>query len=100
MSQDNIEELYLNNVWRPNLSITGAEGLPPIATAGNVLRPKTSVRCSMRLCPAFKASDAKKIMEKIITENVPYNAKVEITGSNIGNGWCMNELEPWFLTSI
>jgi acetylornithine deacetylase/succinyl-diaminopimelate desuccinylase-like protein len=100
VEQDNLEELYLNNVWRPNLSITGAEGLPPIATAGNVLRPKTSVRCSMRLCPKFNAEEARKIMVKIITENVPYNAKVEITGSNVGSGWCMNELEPWFLKSI
>ena len=30
MNQDNLEELYLNNTWRPNLSITGADGLPDI----------------------------------------------------------------------
>lgn len=58
MSHDNLVEAYLNNTWRPNMSITGADGLPPIASAGNVLRPKTSVRISMRVCPAF---DAKKV---------------------------------------
>lgn len=31
MDEDNLEEMYLNNVWRPNLAITGADGLPPIA---------------------------------------------------------------------
>ena len=51
MEKGNVVELYLNNVWRPNLSITGADGLSPIAIAGNVLRPVTSVRASMRLCP-------------------------------------------------
>jgi len=55
ISQDNIPEMYLNKSWRPNLSITGAEGLPSIVAAGNVLRPKTTLRCSMRLCPVFDA---------------------------------------------
>jgi hypothetical protein len=55
--------MYLNNVWRPNLSITGAEGLPSISMAGNVLRPKTSVRCSMRLPPTYDAKKANELME-------------------------------------
>jgi len=62
MDQDNIEEMYLNNVWRPNMSITGADGLPPVSSAGNVLRPQTTVRISMRISPAFNAEDAKNIM--------------------------------------
>jgi hypothetical protein len=55
IKQDNVEELYLNKAWRPNLSITGADGLPPVAIAGNVCRPSTTCRCSMRLCPVFDA---------------------------------------------
>ena len=43
--------MYLNNVWRPNLSITGIDGIPSISMAGNVLRSHTSVRLSMRLPP-------------------------------------------------
>ena len=58
VEQENLVEMYLNNVWRPNLSITGAEGLPEIQTAGNVLRPATSVRCSMRLSPGIDAKKA------------------------------------------
>jgi len=90
----------LNNVWNPNLSITGAEGLPPIATAGNVLRPKTAVRCSCRLCPAFNAKEAENILTKLLTEDPPYGAKVTVTGGHTGNGWSMKELSPWFLESI
>ena len=51
MGEDNLKEMYLNNTWRPNLSITGAAGLPDIAIAGNVVRGSTSVRLSMRLPP-------------------------------------------------
>jgi acetylornithine deacetylase/succinyl-diaminopimelate desuccinylase-like protein len=28
MNQEKLAEMYLDNVWRPNLSITGAGGLP------------------------------------------------------------------------
>jgi hypothetical protein len=54
----------------------------------------------MRLSPLYNVEKAKEIMTRIITENPPYNAKVEILGSNGGNGWCMNELEPWFMDAI
>ena len=43
--------MYLENVWRANLSITGCDGLPPVSMAGNVVRSSTSVRLSMRLSP-------------------------------------------------
>ncbi|MGH8126453.1 MAG: M20/M25/M40 family metallo-hydrolase, partial [Rhodanobacteraceae bacterium] len=36
-------ELILNRTWRPQLAITGAGGLPAISSAGNVLRPSTSL---------------------------------------------------------
>ena len=44
-------EACLNRTWRPALSIIGADGLPPIANAGNVLRPTTSLQLSLRLPP-------------------------------------------------
>src|SRR5512146_59146 len=37
-----LAELVLNRTWRPALSITGAEGLPTLGNAGNVLRPFTA----------------------------------------------------------
>lgn len=41
MNHDNLPEMYLNNTWRANMSITGAAGLPDISVAGNVVRAKT-----------------------------------------------------------
>ena len=51
MNSDNLKELYLNNTWRPNLSITGAAGLPDVGIAGNVVRASTSLKLSLRLPP-------------------------------------------------
>ena len=43
--------VILNRTWRRCLSITGADGLPPLSNAGNVLRPSTAVKAE----PAFAA---------------------------------------------
>src|SRR5205823_8054753 len=40
-------EMILNRSWRPALSITGIEGLPPLESAGSVLRPFTACKISL-----------------------------------------------------
>ncbi len=40
---DDPSEQLLVRTWRPSLSVVGADGLPPIARAGNVLRPRTAL---------------------------------------------------------
>src|SRR5262249_17881632 len=46
-----LDELVLNRTWRPALSVTGADGLPAPASAGNELRPKTVLTLSLRIPP-------------------------------------------------
>jgi hypothetical protein len=58
-----LKEMYLDNTWRPNLSITGADGLPPIIMAGNAVRPTTAVRASMRLSPVTNPEEASKLIK-------------------------------------
>ena len=100
LDQDNLEEMYLNNTWRPNLSITGCDGIPSVATGGNVCRPSTSIKLSMRLAPNANAAQMRQEIEKKLTENVPYNCKVTLTGNHSGQGWCMKEMEPWFKEAV
>ncbi len=69
-------ELVLGGTWMPALSITGADGLPAIANAGNVLRSHTAVRLSLRTPPSVEPKDVAAVLEKVLTENVPYGAKV------------------------
>ena len=46
-----LKEMYLDNVWRANLSVTGQDGLPAVGMAGNVVRSSTALRLSMRVSP-------------------------------------------------
>ena len=57
-------EALLNRTWRPALSVTGADGLPPIADAGNVLRPQTSFKLSLRLPPPIDGDVASRHLKK------------------------------------
>src|SRR5258707_13139337 len=52
------QEALLNSTWRPSLSVTGASGLPSLADAGNVLRPRTAFKLSLRLPPLIDAAKA------------------------------------------
>ena len=97
---EDLEKLYLKNTWEPNMSITGCDGLPDISAAGNVVRPKTSVRISMRLSPAMDPAKAQAIIEKKLTTDVPYNAKVTLKGGHSGCGWCIKDLSPELLGAI
>jgi acetylornithine deacetylase/succinyl-diaminopimelate desuccinylase-like protein len=84
MNQDDLPNLYLNTTWRPNLTITGAAGLPAVAKAGNVLRPHTSLRLSLRLPPNADPHIMQERFIKKLTENVPYDCKVEIGTGHAG----------------
>ena len=95
MNQHDLVQMYLDNVWRPNLSITGASGIPHFTKAGNVVRSSTTVRISMRLSPDFNSEVAKNKMIEILTKDVPHNAKVTVLKASTGNGFCMKVLHPW-----
>src|SRR4029079_13555543 len=57
---DDPVEALLNNTWRPALAVTGVDGMPAVVDAGNVLRPKTSVKLSLRLPPTADADRASR----------------------------------------
>lgn len=66
--------MYLNNVWRANLSVTGIQGLPPLESAGNVVRSSTGMRLSMRVGPDMDSAEALHQLKHVLTTDVPYNA--------------------------
>lgn len=99
-NQNDLKAMYLDNQWGANLSITGADGLPPIQMAGNVVRASTSVRLSMRLPPSMDPSKAQAIMEEKLTKDVPYGAKITLHGGHAGSGWCMKVLHPYLDQAI
>jgi acetylornithine deacetylase/succinyl-diaminopimelate desuccinylase-like protein len=93
-------ELILNRTWRPTLSITGAAGLPAIADAGNVLRPHTSLKLSLRLPPTVDAEKALARVAQVLETDPPYGARVRITSLDAGSGWDAPPLAPWLEKSL
>ena len=93
-------ELILNRTWRPALSITGAEGLPALANAGNVLRPKTSVKISLRIPPGCDASRASARLKQLLESDPPYGANVVFTPDWAATGWHAPPMADWLDTAI
>jgi hypothetical protein len=77
MNED-LTELVLNRTWRPALSVTGVGGMPPLESAGNVLRPQTSVKLSLRLPPTPMAS-LRRAAEEALLRDPPNGAQVTWT---------------------
>ncbi len=93
-------EAILNRTWRPALSVTGAEGLPNIDAAGNVLRPKTTLKLSLRLPPTVDGERATQMLKKRLEENPPYNAKVTFDADWAATGWSAPETAPWLKRAV
>jgi acetylornithine deacetylase/succinyl-diaminopimelate desuccinylase-like protein len=93
-------EMILNRAWRPQLAITGAEGLPNIESAGNVLRPGTAVRVSLRLPPGVNGATARRRVAELLTENPPYGAEVRFDSTEANDGWNAPALAPWLEAAL
>ncbi len=93
-------ELILNRTWRPALAITGADGLPPIADAGNVMRPRTALKLSLRVPPSIDAPTALARVGEILTAEPPYGAKVAFVPGGANGGWDAPALAPWLEKSL
>ena len=89
-------EALLNRTWRPTLSVTGADGLPALKDAGNVLRPYTAFKLSLRLPPLVDAAQAVQELKHLLEDNAPYQAKVTFEGGGGATGWNAPTITPWF----
>ena len=96
----NAEERILRRNWYPTLSVIGMGGIPGPDIAGNVLRPSTTAVLSFRLPPSVDAFAAAKVLQRILTTDVPSHATVTITRVNPGDGWVSPELAPWLAPAL
>ena len=89
-------QALLNRTWTPTLSVTGAEGFPALKDAGNVLRPYTAFKLSLRLPPLVDAAQAVAEMKALLEDNAPYQAKVTFESNGGATGWNAPDTLPWF----
>ncbi|HET6724545.1 MAG TPA: M20 family metallopeptidase [Gammaproteobacteria bacterium] len=94
------ETLLLNNTWRPALAVTGAEGLPELGSAGNVLRPETTLKLSFRLPPTADAAAAATAVKATLEKDPPYGAKVSFECDSSMGGWNAPAIKDWLAQSM
>jgi len=99
MTQDPLQAL-LQRTWVPTLSVTGAEGLPAFKDAGNVLRPSTAFKLSLRLPPLVDAAQAVQELKTLLEYNAPYQARVTFHAEGSANGWNAPDTAPWFDSAL
>jgi len=98
-------EALINRTWKPTLSVTGVDGFPAMKDAGNVLRPYTAFKLSLRTPPLVDGNVAAQTLKTLLEDNAPYNAKVTFhTDARAGHedapasgatGWNAPTLTPW-----
>ncbi len=93
-------ELVLNRTWRPTLCITGADGLPPLTNAGNVLRPFTAVKLSLRLPPTARAEGAAAHVKALLESHPPCGAAVRFEPEQGTTGWNAPSFSPWLQQAL
>ncbi len=93
-------QLLLNRTWLPQLEITGAAGLPALEQAGNVLRPVTAAKVSLRLPPTLGANAASAALQKLLEHDPPYGAQVSFELEWVADGWNAPPLAPWLKTAL
>ncbi|QDV06084.1 hypothetical protein Poly30_15880 [Planctomycetes bacterium Poly30] len=99
MGASNVERI-LARTWAPTLSVTGADGLPAIADAGNVLRPETALKLSFRLAPTTEPKAAMAALTKALTGDAPSHAKVTFENVDGATGWNAPPFAPWLDAAI
>jgi acetylornithine deacetylase/succinyl-diaminopimelate desuccinylase-like protein len=93
-------EALLNRTWRPMLAYTGQAGFPDLVQGGNVLRPKTSIKLSLRIPPSLDATDLERNLKDLLESDPPYGAKVYFEPEKGGAGWVAPEIASWLEQSV
>ena len=97
---DDLTELVLNRTWRPQLAVTGIEGLPAPENAGNVLLPYTAAKLSLRLPPTLDPEAAGDTMRRVLENDPPYGATITFESATASAGWNAPALAPWLEASL
>ena len=88
------------NTWEPALEITGASGLPLPADGGNVQRPVTALKLSLRIPPTLDVEAAARRLTELLEASPPYGARVRYHQSGPSPGWDAPATQPWLLDAV
>ena len=92
-ASETTEDMIVAMNWEPTLSIIGADGMPSVQVAGNVLRTNTDLKLSFRIPPGVDSEVAIASAKKILEEDPPYGAEVTFTPDSSADGFHAPPLE-------
>ena len=90
----------LARTWRPALAVVGADGLPTTNSAGNVLRPFTALKLSLRLPPNADAGAAASELVDTLNSDPPLGVSVSVDDIDTADGWDAPDLAPWLAGAL
>jgi acetylornithine deacetylase/succinyl-diaminopimelate desuccinylase-like protein len=93
-------DILLDRTWRPSLEVIGADGLPAVGQAGNVLRPRTALALSLRLPPGADPAGARDALARALTDDPPYGARVRFEAREAAPGWDAPPTAPWLEQAV
>ena len=94
MTKD-LTEMVLNRTWRPFVELIGADGVPHVDKAGNVLRPFSTFKLSLRIPPRCDEKAAIAELKKLMTKDPPSGAKITFSSEKASVGWDAPPLADW-----
>jgi acetylornithine deacetylase/succinyl-diaminopimelate desuccinylase-like protein len=86
--------------WGPALAYVGAEGLPAMGIAGNVLRAETALKLSFRLPPTVDPLAAGEAVRAALAADPPSGAAVDVAVEDTGAGWNAPAFAPWLRQAL
>ncbi len=86
-------DMILGMNWQPSLCVIGADGLPSVQVAGNVLRTNTDLKLSFRIPPGVDADTIEPILKETLEKDPPYGAQVTFSPDSSANGFHSPPLE-------
>jgi len=90
---DGALEQYLDNLWRPCMCVTGFEGLPEVALAGNVLSSGVRMKLSFRIPPLVDNNKAAQALKEVFEKDPPCGAAVRYEVRQGADGWNAPEVK-------
>ena len=74
--------------------------MPDLVQGGNVLRPKTSIKLSLRIPPTLDANEIDRKLKELLESDPPYGSKVTFEPEKGGAGWEAPGIAPWLEESV
>jgi acetylornithine deacetylase/succinyl-diaminopimelate desuccinylase-like protein len=85
----------LRRTWMPSLAVIGIDGVPSVKDGGNVLRPFTTAKLSLRLPPSVDADRAAEAVASTLSANPPQGARVKVVVVNAARGFDAPPQAEW-----